>query len=425
MTYEEILAHIYGLRRFGIRPGLARISALLQQLGNPQESFAVIHVVGTNGKGSTAAFLASLLTAGGYRTGLFTSPHLISFTERFRLDGTEIAEERAGRLAERVLAAAPPGTTFFEVVTALALLWFAEAGVAVAVVEAGMGGGHDATSAANGLMTVITPIALDHCEWLGASLPAIAREKGAIIKPGTPVVLSRQPEAVSAVLAEQCRRGGNSLVRLDNDFSAAWHEDGTLAYHGLARTLSGLRPGIGGRYQADNAATALAAAESLGHCGFPLPETAFGDGLAAARWPGRMELFPGPPRILLDGAHNPAGAAALAASLGGLSRSRLFMVLGVMGDKDLAGILSPLLPLAGEVVAVTPTVERALPSALLAAECASRGCPAVDGGSVAAGLALARQRATDDDLILVCGSLFTVGEARAVLLTKRYEPFRG
>lgn len=425
MTYEELLAHIYGLKRFGIRPGLVRISSLLHRLGNPQESFAVVHVVGTNGKGSTAAFLASLLTAGGYRTGLFTSPHLISFTERFRIDGAEIAPETAGRLAERVLAAALPGTTFFEIVTALALLWFAERQVAVAIVEAGMGGGKDATNAAQGVMTVVTPVALDHCEWLGANLAAIALEKGGIIKPGTPVVLSRQPETVSEVLVELGLHQECTLARLDRDFSAAWQEDGTLAYHGVERVLAGLRPGIGGRYQADNAATALAAAELLGGCGFPLTGAAFAAGLAAARWPGRMELFPGPPRILLDGAHNPAGAAALAAALGELRRRRLLVVLGVMGDKDLDGILAPLVPLADEVVAVTPAVDRALPSADLAAACAARDCAATDGATVAAGLALARERAAADDLILVCGSLFTVGEARAVLLTKRYEPFRG
>jgi dihydrofolate synthase/folylpolyglutamate synthase len=173
-----------------------------------------------------------------------------------------------------------------------------------------------------------------------------------------------------------------------------------------------------------NAATALAAAELLS-ASHPLADDVLRTGIAQARWPGRMEYFAGPPRLILDGAHNPAGALALAESLAGVPRRRLIVVVGVMGDKDAAGILAPLLPLAHEVVAVTPSVERGLPSAKLAASCRRQGVVAVDGGTVADGIAMARDRAGSDDLILVCGSLFTVGEARAALLTQQFEPFRG
>lgn len=423
MTYEETLNHIYSLRRFGIRPGLGRIATLLERLGNPQERLRVVHVAGTNGKGSTAAFLASIMTAGGYRTGLFTSPHLTRFTERIRIDGTEISEDEVCRLTERVMAVAPEGTTFFEMVTAMTLLHFAGEQVDIAILEAGMGGGSDATSAAAGILSVITPVALDHCQWLGDSLESIAREKAGIIRPGRPVVLADQPAEVLAVMGERCMDLNSRLVRFGSDFSASWGMNG-LDYRGLERVLPGLAPGIGGRYQAVNAATALAAAELLA-AGRPLGDETLRHGIAQARWPGRMEYFAGPPRIILDGAHNPAGAEALADSLAGVPRRRLIVVAGVMGDKDAAGILAPLLPLADEVVAVTPAVERGLPSAELAALCFQRGVTAADGGPVPEGLTLARRSAAEDDLVLVCGSLFTVGEARSVLLSLRFEPFRG
>lgn len=423
MTYEETLAHIYSLRRFGIRPGLGRIAALLERLGNPQERLRVVHVVGTNGKGSTAAFLASIMTSGGHRAGLFTSPHLTRFTERIRIDGAEIAEDAVCSLAERVMAAAPQGTTFFEMVTAMALLHFAGEQVDIAILEAGMGGGSDATSAAAGILSVITPVALDHCEWLGDSLDAIAREKAGIIRPGRPVVLAEQPAEVLAVMGERSLALNSPLLRFGTDFGASWGPEG-LDYRGIERTLTGLAPGIGGRYQAVNAATALAAAELLA-AGRPLGDETLRRGIAQARWPGRMEYFTGPPTIILDGAHNPAGAEALADSLAGVPRRRLIVVAGVMGDKDAGGILTPLLPLADTVVAVTPAVERGLPAAELATLCRREGVAAAACGTVSEGLTLARTMAGPDDLILVCGSLFTVGEARSALLSQRFEPFRG
>jgi len=423
MTYEETLAHIYSLRRFGIRPGLGRIAALLERLGNPHERLRIVHVAGTNGKGSTAAFLASIMAEGGCRVGLFTSPHLSRFTERIRIDGTEIAEDAVCRLAEKVMAAAPEGTTFFEMVTAMALLHFTGEQVDIAILEAGMGGGSDATSAAAGILSVITPVALDHCEWLGDSLEAIAREKAGIIRPGRPVVLAEQPAEVLAVMEERAVALNSPLLCFGADFSASWGPGG-LDYRRGERTLSGLAPGIGGRYQAVNAATALAAAELL-PVGRPLGDETLRRGIARARWPGRMESFAGPPRIILDGAHNPAGAEALAASLAGVPRRRLIVVAGIMGDKDAGGILAPLLSLTDKVVAVTPAVERGLPAAELANICRREGVAVAVGGTVSEGLALARNMAEPDDLILVCGSLFTVGEARSALLSRRFEPFRG
>lgn len=424
MTYSETLSYIYALGRFGIKPGLERINRLLEALGNPQDSFTTVHVAGTNGKGSTASFLSSILSAGGYRTGLFTSPHLISFTERIRIDGAEIDEESVVRCAARVIAAAPEQSSFFEIVTAMAALYFAEQGVALAVFEVGMGGRLDATNAFSGILSVITPVSLDHTEYLGSSIELIAREKAGVCKPRRPVVSARQLPEAATVIAEQCSDIGAPLYRCGEEFDACW-EQGRLNYRGVTLSLEGMTTGLSGLYQSENAAVALAAAELLSNAGFPVGEEAIRRGVANANWPGRMEMFPGEPRVLLDGAHNPAGAKALAVALSGIPRARLLMVTGVMGDKELPGILSPLLPLADEVFAVAPGIERAMPAERLAQFCREAGAHASEASSVEEGIEMARAAAGADDLVLVCGSLFTVGEARSYLLSRKFEPFRG
>ncbi|GFO61271.1 bifunctional folylpolyglutamate synthase/dihydrofolate synthase [Geomonas silvestris] len=424
MTYAETLTHIFALGRFGIKPGLERISLLLEALGNPQHAFAALHVVGTNGKGSTASQLSTLLASGGYRTGLFTSPHLISFTERIRVNGAEIAEEDVVRLAGRVLAAAPPETTFFEIVTALAALHFAEAGVEIAVFEAGMGGRLDATNVFDGVLGIITPVSLDHTDYLGGSIAEIAREKVGICKPGRPIVSAQQAPEAAQLIEAQAAALSAPLYRLGEEFDA-WWEGGNLSYRGIGMRLDALSPGLAGAYQSGNIACALAAAELLAGVGFPVPARAFPGAVAEARWPGRLELFEGTPRLILDGAHNPAGARALAEALGGIPYQRLFLVIGVMGDKELSGILGPLVPLAERVFTVSPDLERALPAEALAASCAEYGVPVEAAGPVRRGIELARAAAGPDDLILVCGSLFTVGEARGILLSRDFHLFRG
>src|SRR5664279_4856114 len=193
MPLGGTLEKLYARRRFGIRPGVERVRLLLDRLGNPEQSFRSIHVVGTNGKGSTSAFFSSILKASGLRTALFTSPHLISFTERFRIDGREVSQQRLDPLLAAVLAAAPEEATFFEIVTVLAALYFSEERVDIAVMEAGMGGRSDATAALPGIMTVIAPISLDHCDYLGSTLEEITAEKADIAEAETPVIIGRQP----------------------------------------------------------------------------------------------------------------------------------------------------------------------------------------------------------------------------------------
>jgi dihydrofolate synthase/folylpolyglutamate synthase len=291
--------------------------------------------------------------------------------------------------------------------------------------EAGMGGRSDATASLPGIMTLITPVSLDHAAWLGSTVADIAIEKGAIAEPNTPVIVGRQPAEVRQALDDYYRQRGMTPFWCDDTVSVVRHPDGTIDYHGAEMELKGLTPGLPGRYQADNAALALAAAEILNRSGVPIDGAALQSGIAAARWPGRLETVPGSPPLLLDGAHNAAGAAALVEALADYRYARLLLVVGVMADKDVQEIVSPLASLATTCYCVTPAVERALDAAELARMIAAPGRPAHACGPVGSGIEAARRDAAPDDLILVCGSLFTVGEAKAWLAGTHFEGIRG
>jgi dihydrofolate synthase / folylpolyglutamate synthase len=382
MTYDEMLQRLLALRRFGMRPGLDSVRALLAAVGNPERGLAVVHVGGTNGKGSTAAFIEAALRASGRRTGLYTSPHLLRFTERIRIDGAEIARERVAALAERVLAVGGEHT-FFDVVTAIALLAFRDAGVDVAVLEVGLGGRLDSTNVVERpLAAVVTSVARDHVEVLGESLEGIAREKAGIWKPGAPAIYACDDEAAAAVLAaEAARVGAAPIARFGRDFDD-----------------EGLPPlGLGGAHQRRNAALARRALEALG-----VDAAALADAFPRVRWPGRLEQVT--PTVLVDAAHNEEGARALAAAL---PPGPLTLVLGVVADKDARAILAPLLPRVTRVIATAPPSPRALSAEALAA--------LVPGAEIAPDLAFAL-RLAGGDRVVVAGSIFLVGEARRLLL---------
>lgn len=423
MTFRELREHLFSRGRFGIRPGLATIRHILEDLGNPQRQITVVHVAGTNGKGSTAAFLAAILQAGGYRVGLYTSPHLISYTERFKINGAEITEDELQVIVQDVLAVAPEEATFFELTTASAVLWFARCQVDLAILEVGMGGRWDATNAADNILSIITPISLDHCRYLGESISAIAAEKAGVISGGAVICASQDDDALR-VIADRCTETGSLMICSGPDFRAVWHDDG-LTYHDSMHTLTGLKPGIPGRFQQDNAACALAAAGFLAGHGFPLRPDHLRHGIESAYWPGRMEVFPGPVRLLLDGAHNPAGVRALRESLSEFRYTRLILLLGMMADKDRAGVMEPLLALAHEVVVTSAGLPHAVPPEELRAYCERCGRQATVTTAVAEGVAVAREKAASDDLILVTGSLYLVGEVRGLLLQQPSHPFAG
>jgi len=424
---SQQLTQLFGRRRFAVKPGIERIQALLSRHGNPERSFATVHVVGTNGKGSTAAFLSAILTAAGYCTGLFTSPHLISYSERFRVNDVDIQSERLDNLVAHLLDSANPEDTFFELTTALACCYFAESNVQIAILEAGMGGRSDATAAASGIATILTPVSLDHCQWLGDTLQAIAAEKTGIAPTDSLIISADQPTEVMTVLKEYCQTKGNRLILSNRDFTTKRDANNYLDYTSKLSHLSGLSPSLTGKHQTGNAALALAAAEQLVSLGFPVLPQAMQTGLATARWPGRMERIqlPDGTELLLDGAHNPAGSQALANSLSECTNRRIILLIGLMEDKDPHGVLQPLLQLVQQVFTVTPLQERAVADRLLAEISTNLGSMAQAAGTVKEGLAAARAAAQPGDLIVVAGSLFLVGEVKALLAGIPCEAVRG
>ncbi|NTW67506.1 MAG: bifunctional folylpolyglutamate synthase/dihydrofolate synthase [Nitrospirae bacterium] len=427
MSYQETIDYLFGLQKHGIKFGLSNSIQLMGLMGDPQRRFPSVHIAGTNGKGSTAAFLACMLRAAGYRVGLYTSPHLVSFTERIRINGVPVTEERVVGLAERVRAryenvrsaeGGPLTPTFFEVTTAMAFTCFAEERVDIAVVEAGMGGRLDSTNVIAPLVSVITNIDLEHTEYLGTTVGLIASEKAGIIKPGVPVVTGAVQPEVLAVIEQQARLAGSPVFRMPQDFGAeqvATDREQEFDYRGIFARLPRLRIVMLGRHQVGNACMALAAAECIGKAGMKIPETALRAGLADAVWEGRLERVAQRPDIYLDGAHNPASAQVLADALRDLKRSyrRMVLVVGILKDKDYRGILDRLVPLADRVVVTRPHYSRALDTASLAAEISTLHGDVASTECVAEAIDLARRETARDDLIIITGSLYTVGDARA------------
>ena len=313
----QATAWVFDLQKFGIKFGLSSTLSLLARLRLDYQKGRYIHIAGTNGKGSVAAMLSAILSRAGYPVGLFTSPHLVSFTERFRLGDEEISEERLLALINEVRAAVddaePP--TFFEFATAMAFLYFLQSGAAPIILETGMGGRLDATNIVQPLVSVITNISRDHQEHLGEGLLAIAGEKAGIIKPGAPLVTYARQKQVLELFRHRCREAGAPLYQGGIDFKTRGKSGGSFDYFGLQHHIPGLNLSLRGRHQYGNAAVALAVVELLSRDGFPVPEAAIREGLATARWPGRLEVVAQDPRVLLDGAHNPAAALTLAQNL--------------------------------------------------------------------------------------------------------------
>jgi len=410
MTYVEALERLFALRRFGVRPGLETTRRLLSSLGHPETAFSVIHVAGTNGKGSTAAFAESLLRAAGVRTGLYTSPHLSRFTERVRVDGVEISAATAAALLDEVFAIAGEAT-FFEVVTAMALLAFARAGVKVAVLECGLGGRFDSTNVITApLSTVVTGIAADHLDVLGPTLADVAREKAGIWKPGVPAVMACDDPAARLVLRSTATVVGAPISEWGVDLSL----DEAGDYVGPGGPLGRLTVGLRGAHQRRNAGLALAAVSlAADRGGFLISDENRRTGLRDVRWPARLELLA--PDVLVDAAHNAKGATSLAVELPAIAAGRpITLVVGVVADKDARAILAPLLPLAARIVCTTPPSPRALSAGDLAALC--QGETVSDPTEA---LATARDGRS---LVVGCGSIFLVGELRRILLGEPSDP---
>ncbi len=421
MRYEDTIEYLYGLRKHGMKFGLDNIRRLMFVLGEPQKSFFSVHVAGTNGKGSTSAMIEALLRTAGTRTGLFTSPHLVSFTERIRVNGLEISEDGVIELADEVRKAVSGidgfSPTFFEVVTAMAFLYFKRMKVEWAVVEVGMGGRLDATNIVLPEVSVITSIGMDHSEFLGDTLEAIAGEKAGIIKQGVPLVTAEQRPEVMGVIKQRCDESSAPLFRHNFEFASELvptMTDGlSLNYRG-SRAYQDVGLSLAGEYQISNAAVAIKAVEIISEK-FPEMDCDIRKGLGEVRWPGRLEMIKENPPVLIDGAHNPPAAAALSLYLGkllGVKYRRVIMVIGVMADKDIEGILKPLLPLASEILFASPAYGRAASAEKLAGIAAAMGHAAQSYDSVAGALNMAEKIYKPGDLIIVTGSFYTIGEAK-------------
>lgn len=414
--YQKAVDYLYSLQKFGIKFGLNQTENLLAQLGHPQRRLRCIHVAGTNGKGSTAAMLAAMLKAHGLKVGLYTSPHLVRFTERFMIDGREVGEHRILDIFDRITKfmdpAEPP--TFFEVVTAMALACFAEEDLDWSIIEVGMGGRLDATNVIRPELSIITNVALEHQEYLGYTIAAIAREKAGIIKNGVPVVTGARQPAVQSVLKTTCAARKADLYRLGKHFKVRRNSDGSFQYHGLGLHLPHLELSLRGEHQHGNAALALCGLEVLQQRGaLKLKQTAVTTALPRTTWPARLETLERNPMVLLDGAHNAHGAEALRIALKqDLSYDKLHLVLGIMSDKDIRGMFRRLLPLAETVILTHPAYPRAAdPETLrpLARPYHTRVYVIQDP---AAAIAQAKSLAEPNDLVCIAGSLYFAGEVK-------------
>ena len=406
MTYRQALSYIHSLERFGIMPGLERVRFLCEALGDPQDKLRFVHVAGTNGKGSTCAMLAEILRAAGYKTGLFTSPYVTDFRERMQVNGEMIPEEDISRLTER-LRDFPIEATEFEFITAMAFAWFAEQACDIVVLEVGLGGRYDATNIVKApLCGVITKIAMDHMQVLGNTLEEIAHEKCGIIKPGCPVVTTcGQPAEALEIIRETARERGCALTVPDESEC----EIIEAAIEGSRAILAGLpvRVPLLGPHMCRNALTAVKASMVLG-----IPSKAILEGMERVKIPARMEVLSREPLVILDGGHNPDGARAIAATLQGLLPGRRFHIIcGMMADKNIPAFLEELLPVAGEWSTCWPDNPRAMPAEELAALIQSTGQKATAAGSVRDALRLADHA----DSVLICGSFYLAGEARALV----------
>jgi dihydrofolate synthase/folylpolyglutamate synthase len=417
MTYREAVARVTGLRggeMAGMRPGLERIETLLESAGHPERAMTLVQVAGTNGKGSICAMLGASVQAAGRRVGLYTSPHLLDIRERIRVDGRLISEadfadgvEALGTLVARLDA------TMFEALTALALDHFAREGVEVAVLEVGMGGRLDSTTVGRPAVEVVSRIDLDHQAYLGDTIEKIASEKAAIIRSGTAVSARQEPGAES-VIVRRAAEAGVPLLLEGRDLHARVRRSGLdglwLDLDGPGFTLDDVRVALLGVFQPGNALLAATAAHLLG-----VSESAIRTGLGAARWPGRFQVLPGPPPLVLDGAHNPAGARALAASLEAyFPGQRGTLIIGMFADKDQPGILLPLLPLAGRVIFTASEHPRAAPAASVKA-LAENLWPGLKADLASSPAEALRMALSDPRTPMVCvaGSLSILGPALA------------
>ncbi len=420
----ETLNWLYSLEVRGEIYKLERMEAALSLIGNPHLRLAAVHIAGTKGKGSVAAMLDSCLRAAGLKTGLYTKPHLVNLSERTRLNGGEIPARLLLDYIRRLRAifeSAGLGLTFFEFTVALMFLYFAEAGVDVAVIETGLGGRLDSTNVVRPFLSVITPIGFDHMEYLGYTIPAIASEKGGIIKPGVPVVIgARDPEARTTLLSIAAQR--QSAVRLvERDFHFSSHAPAhRVDYQGLGLRLDDVEIGLAGPFQHENAAIALAALETMRTQGWPISEEAIRRGMRDVDWPGRFDIVSKSPLVIIDCAHNELSVSALLESLdvelGRNVKPRL--VFGCLADKDWKRMGELLGPRVRDVVLTRVKPKRPLDPQNLVPVFSRHAPTRVEPDAMRA-IDLVMNESGREDVVLVTGSVYLVGEIYGYFLARQ------
>ncbi|MCL4457130.1 MAG: bifunctional folylpolyglutamate synthase/dihydrofolate synthase [Nitrospirae bacterium] len=466
MSYTDAIDYLYGLQKYGIKLGLDKTRTILSRLGNPHKDFSSIHIAGTNGKGSVSAMTASILTSHCFKVGLFTSPHLVSFTERIRINNEQILESEVVRLTDEIrekLEGSDIIPTFFEFVTAMAFLYFSRNGIDWAVIETGMGGRLDATNVITPEVSVIARISYDHKDFLGETLKDIAKEKAGIIKKGIPVVSAFQQKEAEDVLETTAKDQSAPFFVYGKDFKGVLISsdlDGIIFDYIDSEPqtpnseLTNLFVPLAGEHQLFNACIAIKAAtlaiqkaaeqqssraveknfHSVTSVLSRFRASALKDGLAGTEWRGRLEIVNDDPMIMIDGAHNPDAAAALSDFIKKhLSDYKIILIMGVMSDKDITGILSPLLPLASGIIFTAPNYGRAASPQELAERASKMGYDSAIADSVKEAIETAINRAEEQKsgrsegktselpsfrasmLILITGSFYTIGEAMEML----------
>lgn len=428
MNYQQAWDYLDSLQFHKIKLGLDAMRSFMERVENPEQKLKTVHVAGTNGKGSVSVALLTLLSKAGYRVGLYTSPHLSSVRERFRIGDTFISEESFARIATTIRnVLGEEKITYFEFTTAIAFLWFAEENLDLVILETGLGGRLDATNIVTPLVSVVTNVSMDHEAYLGDTISAVAGEKAGIIKPSVPVVSAVKNDAGLDEVRSACYENRAMLCLYGDDFLSKSNADGSWQWTGTAKfiksTYDNLRCSMKGDYQIENASLALAVLALLGERGFQITETQIRQGLSEVHWPGRLESFSLERRekkisYLLDGAHNPAGVNSLVQTLATeCEYDKLIVIWGAMADKDLQTTLAMVATLAHTIILTKPDGERSAEPELLLQNVPGEfkdKCTLMP--TVKEAIAEAEKLAGPDDLILVAGSLYLIGASRTLLL---------
>ncbi len=427
-NYQASLDYLVNLTTFGMNFGLGRIQELLKRLGNPEKNLRVVHVGGTNGKGSTTVMTARILREAGYKVGVFTSPHLHDYRERMTINGQMIPKEKVIRMIsyvrphlEDMVKQGFEHPTEFEVSTALALLYFAKEDVDYALIEVGLGGAIDSTNVVTPLISVITNVAMDHMDYLGSDVVSIANVKAGIIKPQSLVVTAAQDPVVIQVLRDTAKATDVPLwlvgedVRWESQWSGELEQEFDLV--GLHSTYYKLRLHLIGLHQLRNAATAVTVCELLqSNYGATIPREAIYAGLRNVEWPGRLELLSLKPKVLLDGAHNVDGAQALAAAIPLYARKRLILCLGMLADKEREKVVDMLVPMADEIIITRPNSPRAGDWKALGSLAEQHGRPVQCIENPKEAVIYALNRLGEEDMLCVTGSIYMLADARQALI---------